>query len=147
LSDAPIKRGLALGALVVALAVPSAASAAARTYHGTVTDDPAIAVTLKAKKVDGKRYVTGFKATNLPITCSEGTVNATLSSVGLSGKAKVKPSGKFTASASNAYQTFKVTGKLTKSSATGTLRYSGFTNVDGETYGCDSGFRNWSATR
>jgi hypothetical protein len=142
-----LKRTLAIGAVVGSLAIPSTASAAVRTYHGTVTDDPSVEVTLKAKKEDGERVVTFFKATNLPIRCDDGATPATLGSVSFRGEAKVKDGGTFTAKASNGTQTIKAKGELKRSSAEGTLRYVGFTPFEGEVHGCDSGVRDWTATR
>jgi hypothetical protein len=142
-----LKRILAIGAVVGSLAIPSTASAAVRTYHGTLTDDPSVEVTLKAEKEDGKRHVTFFKATNLPISCDDGAINATLGSVSFKGEAKVKDGGRFTARASNGTQTIKARGKLTRSSAEGTLRYFGLTPIQGEVHGCDSGVRDWTARR
>jgi hypothetical protein len=143
--------GLALLAALL-LAVPALGSG--RIYSGSIANDDAATVTLKAKKRDGKWSVTAFVARNFLISC-DGGVQARLGSAevhALPGAIPVSRKGRFSAKVEKGPKVVELAGRFGESSSVaGTLHYSGLTTVtvngSDENLDCESEVLNWQATR
>ncbi len=142
-----MRRTVACGAIAAILLIPAEALSASRTYEGTADADSATPITLRVKQEGAKRYLSLARAENLLIHCDGGATQARLTEAEITGRVKVKDGGAFTAKASNGLQTVAVAGKIVKRTIKGTFRYSGFTDVDGQTMGCDSGKVQYTAKR
>jgi hypothetical protein len=134
--------------LAATLAFASAtALAASRTYRGGIEGDPESSLTLKVKKGDGDRFMTGFVARNFAISC-DGPGDARLRSAALTGATRVTGNDRFSVTAENETQKLVVAGELLgKRAARGSLRYSGLTEVDDRERECASGRLSWRASR
>lgn len=141
-----MNRVIAAAATIALVAVP-AAFAASNTYEGAVTGDKEASVQLRVGQEDGVRFVPAFVASDFSIKC-EGNTRARLSSAKVTGSVPVNDANRFKIEGKDGRIEFIVAGKLKgKRSAKGTFTYSGPTEVDGETLDCDSGRREWQATR
>jgi hypothetical protein len=143
-----MRKALTIGALaaLLVLLASTALAGTTRTYKGGIEGDEPSKVTLKVKVADDERKVKSFTAKKFLIAC--GDEQARLESATISGLVAVDGKGRFEVTGSNEGQELKVAGDLTgKRNATGTVRYSGPTLVDGETRDCDSGKLEWRASR
>jgi hypothetical protein len=141
-------------ALLTSLLLAGTSLAGARSFSGTIAQDDAATVTLKAKKRDGKWSVTGFVARNFLISCAGG-VQARLGSVAihaLPGAIPVSRKGRFSAKVEKGPKVVALAGRFGSSgSVSGTLHYSGLTTVmvDGseQNLDCESDVLDWHAAR
>jgi hypothetical protein len=140
-------------AAIASLLLVPAALGSVRTYSGTVAGDDAATVSLKAKKRDGRWWVTSFAARNFLISC-DGRVQARLGSAEIHarpGAIPISRRGRFSAKVEKGPKTVELAGRVSAASASGTLRYSGLTTVtvngDDEILDCESQTLDWHANR
>lgn len=141
-----MRRALAYGAALAALAIPATALAAAVTYEGHVKRDPKATVQLKLR-TGPARAVKAVSVDGLQIQCSRN-VNTRLGGATIKGTARLSRKGKFAIRGKEGKKTFAVRGKLKgKRVAVGSVRYQGPTLVGDRRLDCDSGKVRWRATR
>jgi hypothetical protein len=145
-----MRKQLALaGVLVAGLTAPIALAGQNKDFEGTIENGGTLS--FKLKKTDNGKKVVKFTFIGMPADCKSGLESV---SGEITFAIKVK-SNKFDAKAvsgnpNNPNATLKVTGKIDKSNAEGTLRVSG-PNVlvdpgqDGVRRECDTGKENWLA--
>ena len=138
---------VACGAAAALLILAAPASSGTRTYTGTADADPTTSFSLEVKRAKGKRWLTSARTENLALTCGKEELSARLGSARLSGRVRIGERGGFAAKASNELQTVALRGRLSGRIAHGTFRYYGFTDVGGETMGCDSGKVRFTVAR
>jgi hypothetical protein len=140
-----LKKFLVPLVLVIALALPGQAVAGTKSYSGSVS--PSGTVNFKIKKKHKKKKVKGLKFHQLPITCDAGPTTAS-ADVGNAGRLKHKEFD-FNAINPSGTATLDTAGKVTSSSASGTVQIQGEVFLDDGTTGtnCDTGVLNWTASK
>jgi len=139
-----MKRNLAIGAALVAIAIPAAAFGQARVNHaGHLVGSGSSAVKFKESVGASGSTVTKFVVRDFELSCSDG-VAGTIKVAKLLGKIKVSDSGAFKARDDNGVTVFKVRGQINRNKSTGTFRYYGDIEADdGATHSCNSGKLGW----
>ena len=140
-----MRRLLAIGAATALAFSAAPALAGTSTYSGQLDAEYEGAVEFRVKKRNGVRKVKAVTVEDVVIAC--GNDKSYLTGFEMQGSAKVKH-GAFNMKGGDAYYTVRFEGTLSGPAASGTARYSGFTNTpDAGTQGCDSGPVAWTASR
>jgi hypothetical protein len=147
-----VKRLLVCAGCLAALALPPAAAAGTRSFHGVAGSTGTVDFKAKVKdgkpvKVRGSPNSQGFTWEGVPIECETGSVPG--GEVAGHFRFSIKVTHRrFRAKGSDGYTTARVRGRFRRSGrrARGTLRLRGdFPSFDAS--GCDTGKVRWRAHR
>jgi hypothetical protein len=140
-----VKRLLTFGTAAAIAFSSGTATAGSAKYSGQLDAQADSAVSFKVKKKKGVRRVKNVLVERITIECSGG--GTYYLDFEMDGPGKVK-NGSFKLKGGDAFFTLVFEGRLAGRSASGTARYSGFTQLpEGDTQGCDSGAVPWTASR
>ena len=143
-----MRRTTKLACVALAIALPATALAAARTYEGTGTDDPAAKIELRVVKRDGTRFVKRIVADRLRYeTSAFCSSNGRTDEQPLRGRFRVRGDNTFRAVGATVPDDvatsgqLRVKGEVRRARAKGTMRF-----VFGKD-GCKTNVTEWTATR
>lgn len=139
-----MKRTMAIGVALAAIAIPAAAFGQARVNHfGHLVGSGDSLVKFKESVGSSGTNVTKFTVRDFEVACSDG-VFGSIKVAKLSGSIKVSAGGGFKARDNDGTTIFKVKGHIGRNKSTGTFRYSGDIKADdGATHSCDTGKLTW----
>jgi hypothetical protein len=141
-----MKRALIACVAVVAIAVPTSATAASTDFTGTVV--PAGNITFTYKKTGTHRKVVNLMFDSVPIDCNDGEHTTAGNTTGFAFKVNHQKFGdKLVNSAGTGF--LEITGKFSNQyhEASGTIRVHGnhVATDDGPHNGCNTGTDDWNA--
>jgi hypothetical protein len=138
---------LALAALVAVPAAPAAKLVAGERYSGQTSDGDPVQL-----RLSGNLQRVARMRIHYTLQCSNGNRESSYTDIlnaPVRGGKKFTLKGSYTGTDDQSLNTFRVSGKLTRSHANGTfsLTYTGAKAAGGESVSCKTGRLRWHATR